>query len=185
MAVFSFGEKILCQGGYPADCSCSVFLSPLFTSKIFAIRNLKQLALQKCLMLHNILLRISLESLKRNTLLSLSCIQSQETTGWWRVVSNTLMSFCWLCKNMLPSEPLLTPARRSYRRKWSTLACSSWTAGRSAGTWHVYLSKLWRSPVVWVFFLLQLTLRVFSLITLSPPPTPPFFKESDLLSEDP
>lgn len=126
-------------------------------------------------MLHNILLRISLESLKRNILLSLSCTQSQETAGWWRVVSNTLMSFCWLCKNMLSSEPLLTPARRSYRRKWSTLACSSWTAGRSAGTWHVYLSKLWRSPAVWVFFLLQLTLQVFSLITLSPPPTPPLF----------
>lgn len=56
------------------------------------------------------------------------------------------------------------PVRRSYRRKQSIPACSSWTAGRRAATWHIYLSKLW-SPTAWVFFLLQLTLQFFSSIT--------------------
>jgi len=82
---------------------------------------------------------------------------------------------------MLSSEQLLTPERRrSYRRKRSMLVCSSWTAGWRAVTQLIYLSKLWNSPVR-VFFLLQLTLLVYSSIILSFF----FYKESDLLSEDP
>lgn len=128
-----------------AQFSC---LSPLFCFYNFSNLKLKTSSVtrKKSWSCKNILLRNSIGKPKGiNPPLSFLYSKSNvEAGGWWRVVSNALRSFRGFWKNMLSSEPLLTPERRrSYRRKWPTLACSSWTAGRSAVTRLIYLSKLW------------------------------------------